>query len=258
MVNLIKVWRANHDIQFCLNVYSVVTYIVSYIQKTSRGLSLSLSKVREEFKSDPHGIRDQVKSIGDVFLNATEISIQECVYMLLGLPMCQMSREVIFINTGVKEERIKVLSTKDDLEQMNPNSTDVCFKSLYEKYEKRPKRFENWCLADFATKLRIVYKNSQYAHVQDDNEPDEIRPDDQNEAVSNEETLMHSRYFEYKLRKKRKILKYHLPTGSNREGSLNRIHVLLFLPWRDEDNFLKNFESFTHFLSTISDEERRN
>lgn len=168
--------------------------------------------------------------------------------------MCHMSREVLFINTSPKSERIKVLKGKDDLENLNPNSTDVCFKSLYEKYAKRPKRLEGWCLADFATKLRIVYKNSK--GQLDDDEPDEVRAVHNNAEGLGEETVMNCRYFEYKLRKKRKILKYHMPKGSNREEGLNRIYVLLFLPWRDEDYFLQNYESFTHFLSEISDEER--
>lgn len=255
MINLIKVWQGNHDIQFCLNVYSCISYIVSYIQKTNRGLSLALSKVKDEFKNDPQGVRDQVKVIGNIFLNGTEISIQECVYMLLGLPMCYMSRDVAYINTAPKHERIKVLRSKEYLEHANPNSTDICFASLYDKYSKRPKQFEAWCLADFATRLRIVYTNTDT--LQDDDETDENGPIDPEEMNNNEETLLNCRNFVYKMRKKPKILKYHVPAGTNRTEILNRIYLFMFYPWRDEDNFTTIHDTYTDFVNSLDPEHKK-
>lgn len=258
MKNLIKVWQGNHDIQFCLNVYSVVTYIVSYIQKTNRGLSLALSKVRQEFKNDPQGVRDQVKAIGKVFLGATEISVQECAYMLLGLPMCQNSRDIAFINTAPKAERIKVLREKEYLDNSNPNCTNICFDSIFEKYAKRPKRFDTWCLADFATRLRIVYEK-KYETELDEDENDELPPDStNNSSEGNEQVLLNCRNLKYTLRKKKKILKYHIPKSSNPRETINGINLLLFYPWRNEDIFTEQHDCYTDFINDLSSLEKDN
>ncbi len=93
-------WRANMDIQFVLDVYACAMYIVSYISKAQKGMSELLSKACVEAREGNANIKQQVRDIGNKFLNSVEISAQEAVYVILQLPMRKSSRNVVFINTS--------------------------------------------------------------------------------------------------------------------------------------------------------------
>lgn len=54
---LLKCWEANMDIQFILDPYACVSYIVSYISKGQRGLSNILSEACKEAKQKDSDIR---------------------------------------------------------------------------------------------------------------------------------------------------------------------------------------------------------
>ena len=50
----------------------------------------------------------QLREVGSAFLTHREVGAQEAAYRLLSLPMRQLSRSVVFINTNKKEERTGV------------------------------------------------------------------------------------------------------------------------------------------------------
>ena len=110
----LSAWRANMDVQFILDVYACAMYVVSYISKAQKGMSELLRKGMSELlrkacaeaKEGNSNIKQQVRDIGNKFLNSVEISAQEAVYIILQLPMRKSSREVIFINTSPPDERI--------------------------------------------------------------------------------------------------------------------------------------------------------
>ena len=83
----LSAWRANMDIQFILDVYACAVYIVSYISKAQKGMSQLLRKACDEAKKGNSNIKQQVRDIGNKFLNSVEISAQEAVYLVLQLPM---------------------------------------------------------------------------------------------------------------------------------------------------------------------------
>ncbi len=105
----LSAWRANLEIQFVLNVYACAMYIVSYISKAQKGMSELLRKAYEEARKGNSSIKQQVRDIGNKFLNNVEISAQEAVYIVLQLPMRKSSRQVIFnINTSPPEDRVQL------------------------------------------------------------------------------------------------------------------------------------------------------
>ena len=79
----LSAWRANMDIQFVLDVYACAIYIVSYISKAQKGMSELLRTACEEAKRGNSSITQQVRDIGNTFLNNVEISAQEAVYIVL-------------------------------------------------------------------------------------------------------------------------------------------------------------------------------
>ena len=102
----LSAWRANMDIQFVLDVYACAMYIVSYISKAQKGMSQLLQRACDEARDGNSSIKQQVRDIGNKFLNSVEISAQEAVYIVLQLPMRKSSREVIFIPTDPPDERL--------------------------------------------------------------------------------------------------------------------------------------------------------
>ena len=75
-------------------------YVVSYISKAQKGMCELLRKAVAEAKEGNTNIKQQVRDIGNKFLNSVEISAQEVVYVVLQLPMRKASRSVIFIKSG--------------------------------------------------------------------------------------------------------------------------------------------------------------
>ena len=64
------------------------------------------------------------------------------MYRLLSLPMKQLSRAVVFVNTNVKKDRIAVLKGRDAIDQLDSDDTNVFQKSLLDRYVHRPDNSE--------------------------------------------------------------------------------------------------------------------
>ena len=60
----------------------------------------------DEARKGNASIKQQVRDIGNKFLNNVDISAQEAVYIVLQLPMRKSSRQVVFVNTSPPEDRV--------------------------------------------------------------------------------------------------------------------------------------------------------
>ena len=157
---LLNTWKANMDIQFVLDPYACAVYILSYITKGQRGMSKLLEKASQEASAGNKDIVNKVRHIGNKFLNAVEISAQEAVYLVLQMPLTRSSREVQFINTSNPDERTFLLKTLDKIKELPDNSTDIESDNLIKRYQRRPQKLQNICLADFVAWFNCV-KDSQ-------------------------------------------------------------------------------------------------
>ena len=146
----LSAWRANMDIQFVLDIYACAMYIVSYISKAQKGMSELLRTVCEEAKKGNSSIKQQVRDIGNTFLNNAEISAQEAVYIVLQLPMRKSSRQVVFINTSPPEDRVQLLKPLQEINDLEDDSDQSYVSGLIKRYTKRPAKLENVSLADWA------------------------------------------------------------------------------------------------------------
>ena len=102
--DVIRVWRANMDLQYILDPYACVMYIAAYMLKSECSMGELLKQVSKECGSEQ--IRTQLRRLESVFLNHREVSAQEAVYRTLSLPLKQMSRKIVLINTAAKEDRV--------------------------------------------------------------------------------------------------------------------------------------------------------
>ena len=92
----------------------------------------------DEARKGNSSIKQQVRDIGNKFLNNVEISAQEAVYILLQLAMRKSSRQVIFINTSTPEDRVRLLKPISDINDMEDDSEEIYATSLLKRYCKRP------------------------------------------------------------------------------------------------------------------------
>lgn len=146
----LEAWRANMDIQFVLDVYACAMYIVSYISKAQKGMSELLRNACAEARKGNSTIKQQVRDIGNRFLNSVEISAQEAVYILLHLPMRKSSRQVVFINTCPPKDRVQMLKPFENIKEVDDEDEDVYTSGLFKRYTSRPANLEDVTLADWA------------------------------------------------------------------------------------------------------------
>ena len=113
------------EIQFVRDVYACAAYIVSYILNSPKGMSQLLKRACDEARAGNSSIKQQLRDIGNQFLNSVGISAQEAVYIVLQLPMRKSFRQVIFINTTPAEERVQLLKPMNEVKEMEDDSEEV-------------------------------------------------------------------------------------------------------------------------------------
>ena len=119
-------WQANMDLQYVLNAYACLMYVASYIMKTDRAMGELLKHVATETRTEE--LKAQI-------LNHREVSAQEAAYRILPLPMKSMSRQVVFVDTNAKKDRIGVLEDSAQINELDDDDPNVC---LIDRSEHRP------------------------------------------------------------------------------------------------------------------------
>ena len=94
---LLKAWEGNIDIQPILDPFSCVKYIVSYITKAERELGLLLKNVEKELKQGNDTPVQQLRQLGNVFIQNREVSLMEAVYRVCSLRLKQSTRQVLYL-----------------------------------------------------------------------------------------------------------------------------------------------------------------
>ena len=165
-------WQANMDIQYVLDAYACVMYVASY---TERSMGELLKTASNEVRTEQLTV--QLRKVGTTFLTHREVSAQEAVYRILSLPMKQLSRSVVFVDTNTKKERIAVLKDNATLARLHENDTNVFCTSLIDRYQHRPQNLLAMCLAEFAATYVTNYQ------LNDDGETDAL-PENESELLT--------------------------------------------------------------------------
>jgi hypothetical protein len=98
--------RSNMDIQYILDVYSCISYVVDYVNKADKGLSRLLRQCVKDFERGNHSIKSKLNALSKVLYNCSETSAQEAAWIRLRQPMCMSSDVVEFIHSGPKSVSI--------------------------------------------------------------------------------------------------------------------------------------------------------
>ena len=164
--NLLRIWNANIDIQYILNPYCCIMYIVSYITKGEHELSALLKEAFNNPEENQGTHLEEMKKAMYVYSQNREVSAQEAVTRTCGLKMKSSSRQVVFVPTADDNVRMSlptsVLETRDD------DSQDVWMTNKQDRYKSRPDTddFETMCMAEFFSQCRVVYGKPGKSAVQ--------------------------------------------------------------------------------------------
>ncbi len=146
--DVLKAWEANTDLQYCLDPYSVIVYLLSYMLKDENAMGDLLRRVSKEIKDE--NIRKQMNVISAKFFGTREVCAQASAMNALSLKMFWKSRADIFVTTEPKESRVRMTKPTAELDLMEDDDDDIFVKGLHEKYSARPESMEDVCLASFA------------------------------------------------------------------------------------------------------------
>ncbi|KAI9366247.1 hypothetical protein BD770DRAFT_438399 [Pilaira anomala] len=108
--------RATMDIQICYDRQVEVYLSIKYLSKSDTHVNITSSTTADHFAS-------------------RKVGIVEAIYDLLGYHKHQNSRKVLYIDTTMPHlEQRKQLKSLEQLNQLEPNSTDIYTRTQVEKY----------------------------------------------------------------------------------------------------------------------------
>ncbi|CAH1232472.1 PIF1 [Branchiostoma lanceolatum] len=257
---ILKLWRANMDIQFILDPYSCIMYITSYMLKSERAMSDLLQKVLEESRGED--LKSKLRKVGSAFLNNREVSAQEAVYRLLSLPLQRKSRQVVYVNTATKDKRVSMLKPRHVLESMGDDDDDIFCTSALDRYASRPRVLEEMSLAEFRATYNTGVRDPPDGGT--DHIPDVLDGRDDNERNDKDRIQRHPPVIKLqnnlgnmKRRRQHCIIRFHKETKNDEERYRNLL--MLYFPWRDEEVDLKaGFPSYKKHFEHVIDAVRAN
>ena len=271
---ILLAWKANLDIQIVLEPYGCASYVVGYISKSQRGMSAQLEAAAKEARKGNLDIKKQVRHIGNVFSNCVEVSAQEAVYFALQIPLTKGTRDVVYINTSTPAERVFLLKPKSILDELPAESTNIGSDNIVQRYSKRPRQLQRFCLADYVSKVNVIYpkENKLPENVDDKNDDsisdgsssDEYEDSEDGETSENQNSvpgLIHiaKNGTKYKYRNVPRVIRYVRYNLKKDPENHYREQLMLFMPWRNEQkDLLGPFETAHYNSMKISLEAKRN
>ena len=233
---LLQCVRSNMNLQFVTSSWDLINYVVGYTCKKEQHISEHLKDVIKDTDTNMPA-KENLKKLGNAFINANEESIQEGIYKTIPdfqLTFCHP--EVIFVPASMPTERVGILKRPQDLNLLEDGSEDIFQKSLIDRYKERPDDKRDMCLADFCAWYKPLYG----------------RPSAKAEIISlkNDTGRMVKRLSKV-------IVRSHTPSRKTDPEKYYYNKLCLYFPWVTEDDImgenLSYAESFTVHYSQLHD-----
>ena len=164
------------------------------------------------------------------------------------MPMRRASREFQFINTSNPEERTFLLKTIEKIKELPDKSTDIESDNVLKRYQRRPRKLELLCLANFVAWFNCVNDNTRL-HVQTKSDGDFLPetdfcdnvdddPSDKNDEIDDTTEYQLKGGMKLVKRKKAKIIRSVRFNKENDPENYYREQLMLYTPWRNEEKDL--------------------
>ena len=164
----------------------------------------------------------------------------------------------VFINTALPKLRIRTKKSKEQIAELDDDSTDIFNWNIMERYSDRPdanfmngvySEVENLCLAEFAAPYYKQYKTDDCKA--NDNQPvvlsDEILESQHGEdghRLPKTITLMTEKKT-MQCRKVRAVVKFHKPSKTTEPEKYCHHLLMLYYPWRQESDLLRHDNKYS-------------
>ena len=253
---ILKLLKSNMNIQFVTGIYGMLAYLTSYLCKPEHTMSELMKKAsKEAYNKD---IQGKMYAIGNVFLTKREVSTHEAIARVISLPMRSSNIDVLYVPTGLKKNRTRMLKPQSVLDFMHPDDTNVYANNILDKYENRPDDLEQMCLADFASNYTTQKPNKDrdpediesytepvhYDDVQPFSDDEDDEDDIKKRKTKTEKIVLKNDFGEMRKRQRPCVIRFHKVTKlKNSELFFLRI-LQLYMPWRSEDELKGDFETY--------------
>ena len=222
----LKLWRANMDIQYVADPYACIMYVLSYVMKCENGMSEILKRTAKEFKDET--VRKQMGKVLSTFANKREVSIHEAIHRVTSLWLFRKSRTVVHINNAPKEERHRMPKNHNELIELEDDDEDVFKPSVHEQYAVRPDELEEMCLASFVAKYDLAPRDASGKNVI---------------------YLKDPKLGKIRKRSRDAVIRTHRFSEDTFKYYYSKL--LLFLPWRSEEELLGAYESYQDHYNDV-------
>lgn len=252
--HLLRAWNANMDIQYILDAFSCVVYIISYISKAEHELGLLLQQTKNEAVEGNLNAQEAMKKVGTAYLDHRKISAQEAVYRVTGLRLRECSRKVEFVPVGENPCRMSIplkdvrrkqntskLKKQIDSFEVSDNADDDCniwLTNMVDRYEGRPdiEIFQKMCLATFCSEYAVVVESQLPKKI---NEATTFKLDN------------NLGYIRKRTKTKPAVIRFPRFSVENAKEKYYQSILQLFLPHREKSHLKpKKFETYENFYET--------
>lgn len=249
----IKGFAANVDLQPVFNHYKCITYVCSYFTKDETECSQAIINAAKEAKTNNLSVAEGLRKIGAAFLSTREVSSQECVYRCMPeLWLRKIFPGTVSVSTDLPEKRIHVTKSKQELDDLDDDSTDIFKSNIIERYSIRPDSFsvvDKLCLAEFAAYYYKDYKKQ--SDETNDAQPNVLTDEVihtqhlivQNISLPPQITLMNTNE-KMKCRKVKAVIRYHTPNKTKEPERYFHHLLMLYYPWRNESDLMATDQSY--------------
>ncbi len=250
MKGMLAVIKANHDVQYPLNIYALVCYVADYLLKSQKGLSATLEQAVRDTLDGDMTVKQQIRHIGYNLIGAIETSAPEAAYYIMQIPFTYCSVEVVFIPTCLPEDRLHVLKSEQELSELPNDSRDVLKSNKIAAYARRPKQLEGMCLADYVAELNVQYDKDQgqdqgeHDKGNDDYEHDEDIIEQVENCITEDIFPLKVGSATFKKRKQRRVIRFVNYHRLRDEENFCREKLLLYKPWRKEEVLMGKHDSY--------------
>ena len=204
----------------------MVNYMISYATKAEKDVCDAMKDVKNNIMDDVNKTaRDKLKTLGNVFIDARSVSIQEAVFKTTDLPMQFSKPKVIFIPSDMPKDRHGMLKFKKDLDQLPDDSDDIFMKGYIDRYANRPDSLHDICYKDFAANYercpKVTKSNSARVIV--------LKDPALGKMIKRTEP---------------QVVRSHTPSRQKDPEKYYYSKICLYFPWTSETEILGSFSSY--------------
>ena len=250
-IDILSLWGGgNMDLQPVVDDVGAVMYVCSYMTKGEKFMGETLKRVSKECKNDD--IHTQMNKIKKEFLGKRVFGTPESAMRILSMWLMKKSRKVTCLNTEMKEQRVSLPKSQEQLSQLSDDDENVFATSIIDRYSARPQKLKLMCLAQFAVNYEPLSscKNETF-EVGIDTEYNQH--DTNNKDSYMENIKLNNGLGTMRKRKREAILQTRRYKVHSEPEKYYHSKLLLYYPWCNEEELISGFDTYQN--SYISKQE---